>query len=350
MKLFKKASISSALLLITFTFNSSAAEKQDDANTGWLSYAGATLLNGYAGFKKFLTSAPTSNTGFSNLPVEVQTIIIQLFAKSCADTTLKESAQTINSLAQVNTKLNQLINDPEFNLKLIKNRAKQFNVSDVKVTNTLKTKAAKAQLRIQFVLAKRMKEIIEEQENNDALTRLNTLLTKKFELDEKVFKVDLDFTYRWDKESPEYLSPLMYAVEGENKFLINYLINNGANINLAAFNGKTALMYANNPNIITFLASKPNLNINQQDSGGNTALLRVIQNYFPEDVENRENNIAVIQKLLEIGVNPQIANNNGETPLQAAKATGDQELIDLIQQAIDENKLSENLNADAALL
>jgi ankyrin repeat protein len=126
----------------------------------------------------------------------------------------------------------------------------------------------------------------------------------------------------------------VYAIQNDDNFLIQYLLKNGANINQAGFNGKTPLMYANNSRTITFLAKQPNLNINQQDASGNTALLKAIQHYFPEDIENRDQDIAVIQTLLDNGANPTIANNNSDTPLKAAQATGDQEVIDMIQEAI----------------
>lgn len=308
--------------LMTLTFNNYSME----SNPGWLSYVSPTLLYGYSALKQFLTATTTPQTGFSDLPVEVQTNIIQLFAKSCTDTTLKEAGKTINALAQTNTLLNNVINDPYFNLQLIKNRARQFNSSDATAAKALQTKTSKERLVIQLALKKIIKEFLEEQENNDILRRMNQLRDQG---------VDFDFTYRWNKESKEYASPLMKAIEHDNKFLINYLLNNNANINQAGFNGKVALMYAHDPKIITLLAEKPNLNINQQDASGNTALLRAILNYFPEDEEHRNQNIAIIQTLLDKGANPTIANNNGETPLQAAQATADQEVIDIVQAAID---------------
>jgi len=302
-------------------------------NNGWLSFAKSTLFNGYSGLKQLLTATTDPSTGFSNLPVEVQTSIIQLFAKSCTLTTLKESAQTINALAQVNTLLNNLINNPEFNLQLIKSRAKKFNISDVKVAKALQTKASKDQLKLQLVLAKLIKNIDEEQESGGVLPKLDKLL-KNFKVDGKTYKVDLDFTYRWNKESEEYSSPLVYAIQNDNNFLIQYLLKNGANINQTGFNGKTPLMYASDAATITFLAKQSGLNINQQDASGNTALLRAIQHYFPE-VSDRDQEISVIQALLDNGANPTIANNTGDTPLKAAQATGDQEVINIIQTAID---------------
>lgn len=329
MKLSKRINILT-LTLITLTFNSYSSENNGN---GWLTFAKSTLLNGYSGLKQLLTATTNPGTGFSDLPTEVQTTLIQLFAKSCGDTTLKESAQTINSLAQTNKLLNDLINDPKINLQLIKNRAKKFNVPDIKVAKELQTQASKHQLKIQFALAKIMKDITEEQENNDVLPKLNRIV-EGFKLNNKLYEVDLNFTYRWNKGSQEYSSPLMYAVQSNNKFLIQYLLKHGANINQAGFNGKTPLMYADNAETITFLAKQTGLNINQQDSNGNTALLRAIQNYFPDIVENREQDIAVIQTLLDSGANPLIASNNGDTPLKAAQATGDQEVIDIIQTAL----------------
>ncbi len=329
MKLSKRINIL-PLVLITLIFNSYSSENN---NNGWLSYAKSTLFNGYSGLKQLLTATIMPGTGFSELPIEVQTTIIQLFAKSCADTTLKESAQTINSLARTNTLLNNLINDPEIDLELIKNRAKKFDVADTTAAKAFQTKASKHQFKIQLALATIMKNVDEIQEMGGVLPKLDKLL-KGFKLDDKLYKVDLDFTYRWNKDSEEYSSPLMYAIKSDNTFLMQYLLKNGANINQTGFNGKTPLMYAHNAETITFLTKQPGLNINQQDASGNTALLRAIQNYFPEDIENRDQDIAVIQTLLEHKANPIIANDNGDTPLKAAQATGDQEVIDIIEQAI----------------
>lgn len=239
----KKIGNFTALMLITLTFYSYSAEMPEDNNYGWLGYAKETLFNGYLGFKQLLTATTTPETGFSDLPIEVQTNLIQLFAKSCTDTTLEEAIKTIRSLAVTTKHLNKLINDPEFNLQLIKSRAKQFNVSDMKVAKELKTQASKNQLKIQLALAKIMKELIEEQENNNATTKLKRLL-EGFTIEDKFYTVDFDFTYRWDQESEQYSSPLMYAVQNENKYLIQYLLENGASPTMANSDGDTPLQEA----------------------------------------------------------------------------------------------------------
>jgi ankyrin repeat protein len=262
-------------------------------------------------------------------------MIIQLFAKSCADTTLEDAVETINSLVLTNKALEELINDPEVNLKLIKSRAKKFNVSDATVAKALKTKASRKRLVLQLQFKKIIKEL-DELENNNILPRMNALLEKG---------VNVDFTYRWDKESKEYLSPLMRAAEDGSKFLIKYLLEHGADINQSGFNGKTALMYAEDPAIIEFLTKdRPSLNINQQDNAGNTALLRILQHHLSEDEENKENNIAMVQELINAGANAEIGNNNKLTPLQAAQDSGDEEMIKIIQDAIAKtDKIEEEL-------
>ncbi len=48
--------------------------------------------------------------------------------------------------------------------------------------------------------------------------------------------------------------------------------------------------------------------------------------------------MAIIRQLLNAGADPEIANNDGLTPLQAAQQTGNQEIIDLIQNAINKKQ------------
>ncbi len=195
MKLAKK--IVFFITLLSIITHTTHTMETSENNGGWLGFAKSTLLNGYSGLKQFLSNVTTTNGTFpfGQLPTDTQTEIIKLLASSCTNQTLKESTQTINALAQTNKHLNNLINDPELNLQLIKNRAKQFNVSDIKVAKELQTQASKHQLKIQLALAKIIKNIDEEQENGGVLPKLNRLL-QGFELENKLYKVDLDFTYR----------------------------------------------------------------------------------------------------------------------------------------------------------
>jgi hypothetical protein len=257
MNLIKK--IGCLVILLSFVAQKTYTMETPDNNPGWLGYAKETILNGYSGLKQFLSNVTIANAetpngafSFGQLPVDTQTEIIKLLAGSCTDKTLKESAQTINALAQTNKHLNTLINNPEFNLQLIKNRAKQFNVSDIKVAKELQTQSSKTQLKIQLALAKIMKELIEEQENNNALAKLNRLL-KGFTIEDKLYKVDLDFTYRWDQESDEYYSTLMYAIENENKFLIQYLLKNGASPIITNDDDEDAAQATEDQEIIDFM-------------------------------------------------------------------------------------------------
>jgi ankyrin repeat protein len=66
------------------------------------------------------------------------------------------------------------------------------------------------------------------------------------------------------------------------------------------------------------------IDINQQNSEGTTALMIAI--------ENDEANVKI---LLDAGADPEIANNNGTTPLNAAEVMGNENVINLIKEAID---------------
>src|SRR6185295_12274471 len=104
------------------------------------------------------------------------------------------------------------------------------------------------------------------------------------------------------------------------------------NINQTNFTGNTALSYAD-ISVMPLLVARADLNINQQDAGGNTALLKEIKNYF---VDDEENNLILdkITILLDAGADPELTNNKGHTPLQAAEETGDPILIDLIKNKL----------------
>ena len=292
--------------------------------TGWLTFAGSTLLDGFSSFRNFLTYTsvvhPTDPFPFTQLPEETQTIIIQLLASYCITKSLKESTYIINALAQTNKRLNKLINNPTFSSKIIKHLGQQFNCSDETAAIMLQTKAAKQSLLFQDKLKQICQEMIVDGENNNVFKRLE-------QLDQE--GINFTFTYHWDKEN-EGLSPLMYAAKYGNKFLVSYLLKKNINVNQTNFTGNTALSYAD-VSVMPLLIARPDLNINQQDAAGNTALLKEIKNYFAEDEDN-DPALLKIKMLLEAGADPMIANKKGCTSVHAAEETGDQKLIELVRE------------------
>jgi len=299
-------------------------EQSSPKKVGWLTFAGSTLLDGFSGFRNFLTYTsvvhPTDPFPFMQLPEETQTIIIQLLASYCITKTLKESTYIINALAQTNKRLNKLINNPTFSFKIIKHLGQQFGCSDETAAIMLQTQAAKQCLLLQDKLKELCQEMIVEEENNNVFKRL-----QKLDQD----GINFTFTYHWDKDN-EGLSPLMYAAKYGNRFLVSYLLKKDINANQANFTGNTALSYAD-VSVMPLLIARPDLNINQQDAAGNTALFKEIKNYFAEDEDN-DPALLKIKMLLKAGADTMIVNKKGHTSLDAAKETGDQKLIDLVQE------------------
>ena len=95
---------------------------------------------------------PNDPFPFEKLPNDVKKEIILTASMYNATQSLEEAAQMINNLTLVNKSLNNLINDPEFCLHLIKSLAKRFDCSDFDVSAILKTKQAKKQHALQVDL------------------------------------------------------------------------------------------------------------------------------------------------------------------------------------------------------
>jgi uncharacterized protein len=132
---------------------------------------------------------------------------------------------------------------------------------------------------------------------------------------------------------------LLMAIEVNNYPFIKTLLKHGADINQANITrqGITPLMLAvmgKNTDTIQCLLTNPNIAIDKQDITGTTALMGAIL-FFKDAL--------IVKQLLDANANPELADNNGLTPLAAAQQTGDQEIIDLIQNAIDKKHKRESL-------
>ena len=108
-------------------------------------------------------------------------------------------------------------------------------------------------------------------------------------------------------------SPLAGAVESGDVSQVIHLLNEGVDVNSpTGLNGETALMlaaYSGNIEILTFLLSSHNININQQDLSGQTALIIAAYQGHQEFVQ---------YLISRQGVNPNLADYRGVTPLLAA--------------------------------
>jgi len=282
MKMTKKINSFIALMLFTTTFNSYSMEPQQPSK--WTIIVGGVLL-GTLAIQMLWRSQPGESFPFGDLPPEMQDKIIQLLSLGATASSLNEAAKIVNSLAQVNHELNELINDPQFCLKIIKHFAQKFNCSDTVVAEAIQTTEAKRQLALQ----KKLYQIVDlNVSENEALDAIQNLVEQG---------IDLNFTYTYfSSKTSDPLMPLM-------SFLLR-------------------------PDIITILIQH-GANINQCNMHGNTVLLLVLKSTNPNFMP------IIVKTLLADGADPELANFAGLTPLAAAQKTGNQRIIDLIQDAID---------------
>ncbi len=282
MKTFKKTSLFYALLLLSTTFNT----------------------------HKTHTMEPEEPSVSAELPLEMYAYMINLLTKTSTTKTVQEAGKMINALAQTSPELHELINDPQFCFRFIKNLAQQFKCSDQEAAEALQTQEAKKRLKIQ----KKFYNLCEEENFNEQ--KFNDLYKK--------YKgyVDLNFT---DKEN---ITLLFIAAQNNNCPLIRTLLDHGADINKANKNGTTALMIATFMraiNAVKCLLNNPNIKINQQNKRGRTALFFTMNRYGE----------LMTELLLNSGADPEITANDGRTALQDAQRVGNEEIINLIQNAID---------------
>lgn len=267
-----------ALLLLTVTFNTYSMKRQEGSKEPYVQLTGAVLL-GQAEIQPLLE--PNSSV-FSTLSPEIFEKIILLLSLHNNAESLEESAKAISSLAQVNKELNELINDSDFCLRLIKILAKKFNLTNQEVAQKLQTQETQRRCEIQNKL---YNAIIKDKTNN-----IINLYTPD---------IDLEFTYN---DTNQYLTkivtPLMLAAI-YSADTIPFLLEVGADINAANVHKYTALMIAamqGQENAVQYLLNNANLAINQKDLNGWTALSYAISN----------NDITIVKKLLNANADPNV--------------------------------------------
>lgn len=322
------------LLFIAVSFNAytmepdnTHRESDDTANSSCLQLIKNALVGGTNNLKQLLLyiysdAAEIDPFPFTDLPQDMQTVIISLIIKNSTANSLKEAAYSINALAQVNHQLDDLINDPAFCLQIIWHLAEQFDCSDADAAQALHTEEAQQRLKIQ-------------QQFSLLFSPKNKFNEKKFEqLYEKYQDyIDIDFTY-----SELKMTLLMLATYGSNSATrIFFLLNIGEiNVNKANSSGMTALMFSavnfTNPETIKLLCQYPTININQQDNEGNTALMLLCKLCNTErfKLEN-------LKVLIDAGADLEIPDDAGITPLQEVTQLGNNEVIELINDAINKN-------------
>ena len=133
----------------------------------------------------------------------------------------------------------------------------------------------------------------------------------------------------------------MIAIEYSSFKVITYLSNNGANLRKTSYQGETPLMVAAayaSPEVIDYLL-KSDINVNARDNDGNTALYYAFVHHAIDNIKtlikgeaniNVKNNAhlgllhlnqlscpSCVETLLKSGANPNLQDNNGNTPLMS---------------------------------
>ena len=127
---------------------------------------------------------------------------------------------------------------------------------------------------------------------------------------------------------------LHIAVHFENFETIQQLIKNGADVNIFDYeNNVTPLFYAivlNNVKISKYLLNVPNIDINYQDIGGDSALFHAV----------KEKSVKIINSILEKDINYNLTDINGDTVLHLLLSY---EYIDIIDN-VNFIKILKNTN------
>jgi hypothetical protein len=293
----KKNNILITILLLTFGYNTytmEVAEKPSWLTSWFRSLIFGEVVHGGA------APAPKS---FTDLPKELKGIILGYLAMGANATSIEEAGQAIKSLSHVNKELNQLINDPQFCLQTIKHLAKKFNCTDETAARALATREAQRRLEIQKKAIASIEKAMEDST-------------------EELLSQEIDINFIYDNTNPSYKD------KNHGKILLMYALVNNPNF--------IAKLNANNTNFIINLIEKSKNVINYRNHIGNTALLQFIGCITnAKDISKYKDYIlTIMEALLNAGADPKIANNYDTTPFTLAQRTRDQNIIDLITNAI----------------
>ena len=263
---------------------------------------------------------------YTFLPEDVQKLIISFYTNRSFIRQPKIATQTIRDFYYTNKKYYALINDPKFSSQLINKLAYQFYCSHETIANFLDTKESNRRLDLQYELL--------------CICTRSALRyhTSKQKILKSLIKngVDLEFSYN---HLSSQKTALMFCITRYNN-AFNYLLK-VSNINAKTPHGLTALhLSVGITPLYPFhsheICQYPHVKINQQNNRGETALLYSLIKRKGYRIGNLF--IDTIKELLKKGADPELGNKYGLTPLMAAKDLGNNDIISLIEQAIQDKQ------------
>lgn len=257
---------------------------------------------------------------YDTIPPEIQCKIIDCVTQNASPQKPKDASRTINTLTRVNSLFNSHINDPKFSDKLIHFFAHKYHCSHQTIARYLHTEQSKKRLFLQY----KLKRLCCLDQDINLLPTLTDLISQG---------VNLEFTYNHNNTQK---TPLMIAMHYNNN-MFQSLLEHGANINGCNTHGITALHQAANRPInmqyLTQLTSNPAVAINQRNNRGETALLHCLTHRKRSFINGWF--IEAVKKLIDAGVDPEMTNIKGLTPLIAAQRLRKQTIIRMIQNALN---------------
>jgi hypothetical protein len=268
---------------------------------------------------------------------EIQDLIINFLTHNTIEKKPKDAAYPVNALARTNKRINALINNPNFSDSLINAFAQKFYCSHETIARYLATQQAQKRLLLQYEL----KDMCNFRTfGHDSMTVKNWMSKS---LDRLITqKIDLEFTFNHHSSRHTIIqTPLITSVR-HNTIMFFTLLEKGANINGCTSHDLTplgaALEYPIDPLKYKIILKHPGIAINQQNKRGETALLHCLlrRQRLPAHLRINHFFIQVIANLLTAGADPELANKAGVTSLMAAKELKDDELIRIIENAIEQ--------------
>ncbi|KAA1187232.1 ankyrin repeat domain-containing protein [Paenibacillus sp. B2(2019)] len=137
----------------------------------------------------------------------------------------------------------------------------------------------------------------------------------------KVKKIlQADPTLITGKDDYEF-SVLHGAVMTENTKMVEFLLDQGADVNALNDEGITPIHIALYPDVVTCLLNR-GAEINKKSSDGSTPL--------HTQIADGEERLDVVGMLLAKGADKSIKDNDGQTPLDIARARQEEEMIELL--------------------
>lgn len=173
---------------------------------------------------------------------------------------------------------------------------------------------------------------------------IETPVVKHKKLSEYNHKVDSDIAV-FKKELAEISPPpLLFAINQMNLDMVNFLLENSANVNAVDFFGDNALNYLSNTQKDKLIA---NAEVIMKKTQGDSAKLSAERMQLEEDLIFDK--IKIIDKLVDAGINLNHENEIGATALMKLSKNNDINLVGLLIRRANIDIIYKNENEDTAL-